>query len=103
MSEIAAIVTINGFEIEVGSPTYDRLLKQGLLDAAATPSAGEPDGTPEKPLAERKREQLDAIATELGIDAPDKLPNKGAVVEAIEQARAAATPSAGEPDGTLGT
>jgi hypothetical protein len=34
-----------------------------------------------------KREDLDKLALELGVEDPDKLPNKGAVIEAIEARR----------------
>jgi hypothetical protein len=36
-----------------------------------------------------KRSELNALAAELGIEDPDKLANKGAVIAAIEEARAA--------------
>lgn len=37
-------------------------------------------------LNELRRDVLDARAAELGVDAPDKLPNKAAVIEAIQAA-----------------
>jgi hypothetical protein len=38
-----------------------------------------------------KRDELNALALERGVEDPDKLPNKAAVIEAIEQATFAAT------------
>jgi hypothetical protein len=47
----------------------------------------------EVPLAQRSRADLDALATALGVDKPGDLPNKGAVVKAIEKAQRAGNPS----------
>lgn len=46
----------------------------------------DPKETPdEKPLADRPRKELDALAAELGIENPQKLPNKKALVAAIQE------------------
>lgn len=101
---MANIIVVDGFEIEVGSPTYERLLKQRRV----TEQPDEPTGdkiriplVPDVPLADRKRSELDALAAELGIESPDRLPNKGAVVEAIEdaQGKPAGPRSPTDPDG----
>lgn len=39
-------------------------------------------------LSEQTRDRLNAIASDLGVEEPDKLPNKDAVIEAIEAKRA---------------
>jgi hypothetical protein len=51
-------------------------------DSAATASPEAPED-----LSERKRPELDALAAELGVEKAEELPNKAAVIEAIEAAR----------------
>lgn len=46
------------------------------------PEASEPE---EKPLEKRTRDELNAMALELGIGAPEELPNKDAVIEEIKK------------------
>lgn len=50
----------------------------------------------EAPLASLKRADLNAMATELGIEAPDALDNKDVVIAAIEAARAPQVPETPE-------
>lgn len=47
-------------------------------------------------LTAMTRAELDAYAATLGIEAPEKLPNKGAVIEAIEEALTAPDDDAGD-------
>jgi hypothetical protein len=56
----------------------------------ATGGTGPVDPDADKPedLASLKRADLNTLAAELGIENPEKLKNKPAVIEAIEQARA---------------
>ena len=45
------------------------------------------DEEPTENLSGKKREELDELAAALGIENPDQLPNKDAVIEAIEAAQ----------------
>lgn len=58
---------------------FDRLVDLG----AAKPD----DGKPEKKLSSLKREELDKLAAEHGVEDPEELPSKEAVIEAIEAAQ----------------
>jgi hypothetical protein len=49
--------------------------------------ANAPEPTPEPDLVEMFRRDLDAMARELGVEEPEKLPNKPAVIAAIEAKR----------------
>ena len=71
-------------------------LEAVLAAVSLLPSA---DRGAEPALTDLKRDELNAIAAELGIDAPEKLPNKPAVVEAIEAKQAELAASA-DPDPT---
>jgi hypothetical protein len=64
------------------------------VPASATTTAPQPP--PELSLDGLSREQLDQVAGELGVEEPDKLPNKGAVNEAIAKYDAAAIAAAVE-------
>ncbi len=56
--------------------------------AVLAPESGASPPTDDAPdLSAMTRHELDALATSLDIDAPDKLPNKAAVVDAITAAR----------------
>lgn len=69
----------------------------------ASAQAAQTDNTaPANPedLDTLKRDRLDTIATDLGVDRPGDLPNKGAVIDAIRAAQAAQTDDAGsDPQG----
>lgn len=68
----------------------------GALDGV---DFGEAVLTPTEPaMIDRTRKELDAMAAELGIESPEKLQNKQAVVGAIEAAQAAAESDPGEAD-----
>jgi hypothetical protein len=73
---------------------FEEAIELGLVSkkaAKAAEDAGDGnsgDGS-EEDLTKLKRPQLDAIAKELGVEEPDKLDNRGLVIEAIEAARKA--------------
>jgi hypothetical protein len=72
-----------------GKITLEEAIELGLTDGnaaeTATDDSGDGAGDQAAELSELKRPELDAKAVELGIEDPDKLPNKGAVVKAIEE------------------
>ncbi len=70
----------------------------GMTAAPPADVADETDGGAESDLEEMSRAQLNAYAAELGIEAPDKLPNKAAVVAAIEETLTAPDDEAGTED-----
>lgn len=55
----------------------------------------EPEDGPDE-LERLKRAELDKKAAELGVEAPDDLPNKGAVIDAIRAANSAANSAESE-------
>jgi hypothetical protein len=75
------------------SPDWEKATAQ----AAQT---DDPAGDLPEELDSFKRDRLDAIATDLGVDRPGDLPNKGAVIDAIRTAQAAQTDDPGpDPQG----
>ena len=61
----------------------------GKRPAAPAPAAADEAGGDLRPeLLKHKRDELNAAAKKLGIDAPEALPNKAAVVDAIVAAKA---------------
>lgn len=68
------------FEIEVGTPTYQRLVKQGILPAAAEATETDED------LSSLNREQLDELAAKVGVEEPEKLKSKADIIAAIQAA-----------------
>jgi hypothetical protein len=56
--------------------------------SGAAQATGESQGGQSEDLGALNRDQLDERAIELGIEEPGKLPNKNAVVEAIQAAQA---------------
>jgi hypothetical protein len=58
-------------------------------DTAPEPEAGGEDDAAE-PSMDMKRSELDALAESLGVESPDKLPNKQAVIDAIHEAQESA-------------
>jgi hypothetical protein len=59
--------------------------------------------TPEKPITEMTREELNAYALELGVTEPDKLANKDAVIAAITEAQPASATDVATPTPGVGT
>ena len=80
-AELAEAVEERHSEIKAEIKRVEGLLHKS--GKAAAPAAGEDEDLSAKP-----RKDLDARAVELGVEDPDKLPNKDAVIEAIEAARA---------------
>lgn len=76
------------WHVEVDSAAHERLVLEGAEVVPGPDGPVGPVSSDEVPLKDRKRGELDALAVELGVDAPDKLPNRGAVVEAIEAKQA---------------
>jgi hypothetical protein len=70
---------------------YDQGQGRAGQPPAPEPTPPEP-GTQEAdvPLAERNRPELNKLAASLGVEEPEKLPNKPAVIEAIEAKQAEA-------------
>lgn len=83
-----------GFVIHAKQPTG---YAAPVLPDDAAVVAVEPDQAPELDLEKMTREQLDTYAESLGIESPDKLPNKPAVIEAI-QAKTASDGTEGNDD-----
>jgi hypothetical protein len=80
----------------------DRSKRWERVDAAAVePDGGDGPGGEERPGPNASRPELDAWASKVGVENPESLPNKAAVVEAIEQAEAAS--EAGDPAGGEGS
>lgn len=63
------------------APANDDPLPDGVTVEYVPPADGDPD------LSKLSRDDLDALATSLGIESPEKLPNKAAVVAAITDAK----------------
>lgn len=61
----------------------------GAVDDTPEPEAGGEDDAAE-PSMDMKRSELDALAESLGVESPDKLPNKQAVIDAIHEAQESA-------------
>lgn len=92
------------FVVVVGTPAHHNLIAEGAVLVGGSSTADVPEPEPaaaDVPLADLKRPELDKLAADLGIEDPAKLPNKGAVVEAIEAAQAAG-PAADGVEQTLG-
>lgn len=71
----------NGYEVEVGSPLYERLVGQKLI----VPVAGAEDAkSPSHALGQLSLEDLKDRAEKLGIEGASSLRNKKAVIVAIE-------------------
>lgn len=66
------------FEVNVGSPEHERLLKSGGVPVDSDEPGDGLDGL--------KRGELDARAAAAGVPEPEKLPNKDAVIDAIRAA-----------------
>ncbi len=56
-------------------------------DATPEPEDGEDDDAPEAANMDMKRSELNALAEEAGVDSPGDLPNKQAVIDAINAAQ----------------
>ena len=76
---------INGKEYAPGDPIEhpeqlnhpDLLVSEGFIA-----ESHEPNPSPDE-LAKLKRDELNALAAQQGIEAPEQLPNKDAVIEAV--------------------
>jgi hypothetical protein len=67
------------FEAELTAVQEARLLASGALKTVTASGGGESD------LDDLKRDELNELAAEAGIEAADELPNRAAVIEAINQ------------------
>ncbi|MGN6484701.1 MAG: hypothetical protein ACTHMX_09870 [Thermomicrobiales bacterium] len=54
--------------------------------------------TDTKSLSDQSRDELNALATSLGIDAPEKLANKAEVIATIEAVQAGQNPPPADPE-----
>lgn len=96
----------SGFKLSSGRA----IAKAGDKDAGKLPAeetqtvqdrvavANKEEGTQSEDLMEMKRSDLNNVASDLGVEFPDKLPNKEAVVAAINDKRSA--DAAGDTPGT---
>lgn len=82
---MAEIVKYNEFDIEVGSPTHERLVSEGLLEGDAESTEAGKESTVSE-YGDLTRAELNELASEKGVEDPEGLPNKGAVVDAIRAA-----------------
>ena len=79
-----------GDSIELDPSDAKPLLATGTIEAPkGRPPKAATDEPTETALDRLTRDELDDMAAELDIENPDELPNKGAVIEAIEAAKAA--------------
>ena len=80
------------------APAQPASVTEALAELTEKPVSEEPaapvetvDTTPEsenvEPNMDMKRSELNAIAEEVGVESPDKLPNKQAVLDAIVEAQ----------------
>lgn len=77
------------FEVEVGTPEHASLIALGAEPLVA-PVAAVSDDTVSgdvEDLDVLSREALNAVAEEAGVEDPGKLPNKAAVIDAINEVR----------------
>lgn len=72
----------DGRIVSVSAKGVPALLRRGYTDPDGTPAAAAADDD----LDGLSRKDLDAKAHAAGVDAPEKLPNKDAVIAAIRQA-----------------
>lgn len=83
--------TIHGGELfEVSNERAEELLTQPNLDVTDKPNGyrepePEPQPEPEPVLSSLSRKQLDKLAADHGVKAPETLANKDAVIDAITQ------------------
>lgn len=80
-SQAQPIIAV-GTAVEV-KPTAET--KKAIKEAKAKTPA--PENKPEKPTEDWSRPKLNAFATEAGVEQPEALPNKRAVLDAIEEAQ----------------
>lgn len=81
---------LTGEPLDLTNEQREELAKAKLeADPATSVVGGEPPPVgPPVDLSEKSRKQLDELACGLGVENPEKLPNKPAVIAAIEAAQA---------------
>lgn len=76
---------------ETDDPDEIRALRRHNYVQEGEPEQAEPAATDEGVSLSMTRKQLDELAEQAGVEHPDRLPNKEAVIDAIDQCQEAAS------------
>lgn len=74
----------DGHLVSVSNAGRDALLARGYTDPSAPADRSSKPAAADGDLSAMKRADLDEHARKAGVEDPDKLPNKQAVIDAIE-------------------